>query len=609
MHAIIWWSINVALLPASLVVAAQGAAANDGASNNSADAPTASSPLVAEIKSWESRDMRADPDGSVAALFELRDRAETAPDLPIEAKADLTTLIGVAYFSGQKYAESAQWMAKAAAIWETVDGREDKQAEMLNNRATILRALKRLSEAEAVMGQALAIRIHLYGAEDETVASSTYGLANILYSQGRFEEALPLMREATRQQKIFTPDRPELVIQRLTGLGSILNDSGRDAEAISVMREAEQFARETLGKDHQTYGTLLHNFGLNLADVGLHGQALPMLRQAVDIRRQTNGADSPWTAASLSALATSLQAAGNLDEAATLHERALEIMQAKRDVVGAESIARVLSQRSNVAAAQHDWSDFDRWIGEAIVVVDDELAEVHPMRSSVHLLQAQMLEQRGRFAEALPIAEKWVAVQSDTLIPEHRSRILGELLLARLRQAAGELADRYWPTADAAIDRLQVKLTDLTSSERQRASEAQANRSASVLYLQMALAEEDANRAILAAQLANISDLSVGQEQTQAFDGNVPDNAGPDLIHGKLIAATRLETQRTQRLAALLDTQDEAAIAAAAAQVDEASAARLAIQNSVERAFPTVARAVPPFTCRAFRYRRCTGRR
>ncbi len=549
--------------------------------------------LIAEIQSWDGRDMRADPEAALEQLLDLVQRVEANGAVPLENHADLITLVGVAHFSGQNYTAAAEWMARSAAIYEQAGGPQDKIAEALNNRAVLLRALKRLDEAEETARRALAIRQDMYGPEHIDVASTLYSLANILFSQGRFEDALPYMREAVRQQRELAPDDHQRLVQRITGLGAVLNDSGRDAEAIKVMREAERLGRELLGPEHQTYATTLHNFGLNLAAVGMHGQAIPILREGLASRERIHGPDHQWTAASLSSLASSLEATGGDAEAAVLHEQALAVFEEKRAVVGSETIARTQSSLAGIAARRQDWDVFEARIGAAREEVDANLPETHPMRINVHLLEAGVLERRGRTAEALAIAERWVPIQVETLIPTHRDRIYGELLLLRLRQAEGAAGADIWPQADAAIERLAEKLTDITSGDRQRVSEADANRRSSLLYLRMALAEGDAERIFLAGQLANITDLSLGQENIAAYGAAPAD--GPAALRAQLVGAVREETRLAQALGAARDAQNVARAENLVTQLDEAIAARQAAETElrllhpdyVERSRPT----------------------
>lgn len=529
------------------------------------DAETA----AAFIADWQERDLRKDPKGALEALMAFYESISATSNVPPEQMADAATLVGTAYFADQEYEASIEWFARAGAIWATIPDRRDKQAEMLNNQGVLHRALKRLSEAELSLRQALAIRTELYGESHEAVSSSMFSLGNVLFSQGRFEDALPLFRKVASEQAVLTPDRPDLIVQRMEGLGAALDESGRDTEALSVMREAEALARRELGPDHQVYGTVSHNLALVLADLGLHEQAIEMSRQAVDIRRKTAGEDSPWTASSISHLATSLAASGENDAALTLHREALRIMQDNRNVVGSENIARVLNEMAQILAVQEDWDAFFATSDQAIAEVDSGLDEIHPMRAATHLLRAGMLEQLGRTAEALPIAEEWVAVQIANLIPENRQRIEGELLLARLRQAQGSEPEAYWPLADSALGRLRARLTDLSRSESERAGESRANIRSAILYLRMALERDDHERAIEAAQLANISALSL------SIDGQLDgDSANPAAqLYLEFRAAAREEARLSQYRAFAVST-DDAALALRLAREVEGQAAR-----------------------------------
>lgn len=542
------------------------------------------------IADWQQRDLRADPEGSLTTLMAFYEQVAANPELAPGHRADAATLVGSAYFAGQKYEESIEWFARAGDIWATIPERRDKQAEMLNNQGVLNRALKRLPQAEAALRQALSIRTALYGDSHEDVSSSMFSLGNVLFSQGRYEDALPLYRQVAGEQARLTPDRPDLIVQRIEGLGAALDESGRDTEALSVMREAEALARRELGTDHQAYGTVTHNLALVLSDIGLHEQAIEMSRIAVDIRRKTAGEESPWTASSISHLATSLATTGENEAALMLHQEALRIMQNKRNVVGSENIARILNEIAQIRIAQQDWEAFFIASDAGIAEVEEGLEDIHPMRAATHLLRARALEQLGRTKEALPIAEKWVAIQIANLIPQNRDRIAGELLLARLRQSDGREPDAYWPMADGALARLRSRLTDLSRSESERSGESRSNARAAILYMRMALADGDDARTIEAAQLANISALSLSIEsQINGIEGTpAPENeAGRGAttaaaLYARFRDTTRRETQASQHRAFAASSGDDELASRLALEVEQQAAKRRVLADELQ---------------------------
>jgi tetratricopeptide (TPR) repeat protein len=163
-------------------------------------------------------------------------------------------------------------MRRALAIDEASFGKDHPNvARDLNNLATLLRATKRLGEAEPLMRRALAIDEASFGNDHPTVATRLNNLAVLLQDTNRLGEAEPLMRRALAiDEASFGKDHPN-VARDLNNLAQLLQDTNRLGEAEPLMRRAlaTTFAFErTTGHTHPSRQSGEDNYALLLAAMG-----------------------------------------------------------------------------------------------------------------------------------------------------------------------------------------------------------------------------------------------------------------------------------------------------------------------------------------------------
>lgn len=112
------------------------------------------------------------------------------------------------------------------------------------------------------------------------------GIANVTYTRGRFEAAVPLHREVlARRIKAFGPDHGNVAVSKYC-LGTSLSRLGELEEATSLLEDALAIRRRLLGDAHPAIADTLQQLGrIRLAQGDAHGareyatQALVMLRQ------------------------------------------------------------------------------------------------------------------------------------------------------------------------------------------------------------------------------------------------------------------------------------------------------------------------------------------
>lgn len=547
--------------------------------------PKATKALMAEIDAWGEGDQSKDPAGDLIKLAELQRRVEADGKVPPIQRGLLVSAVGAAHFYAREYDQAADNYGKAAVLFEEGKAPPEEMAGLYNNQATILASIGRYEDARQSHLKALAMRKRMEGERGAKVASSLFGLAYVYYREGRLEEAIPLFRDSVEQQIEFVGADDPQTIMRLTSLASVLGRAGREGEALEVARRAEILGREHLGEKHPTYAIALNNLGNALIENGLYREAIPVLRETLRVRQQTIGEAASGTAISLRNLSTALKQTGNPAEAEELNRKALEIYRATGEVETPSALAYLTFELADVAAERGDWAAYGPLAEQAMAEADKALGADNYDRAQIHLYHAHRLGRRGEVARALAIAEQWVPVIQAALIPRHKDRVWAEMLLARLRQQAGQ-ADT-WSLADAAIGELTAKLADLGASDRSLVREAETNRDSALLYFQMALASGEQARVFAALQLVSMSDLSLGQQFADDSRAGGSDPAIP--ARAALRDLTRKADEMRSRYTASLDDQDAARTESLSAALTRLDGERATGEAALRRDYPDYA--------------------
>ncbi len=283
--------------------------------------------------------------------------------------------------------ETPETLIEALASFDQAIALAPAYGEAHANRASILRRLGRLPEAEA------AYRIAL--AQGAVNALTRYNLGLLLAEAGRSEEALA-------EQDLAIALAPDFAAAH-SHRGNILAALGREAEAMAAHARAL-----TLAPGDAALG---HNLGLTLAHLGYHDRALAAQMQAIALR--------PDYADAYAGLVGCYLEDGRVDEALAAARKAV-----------------ALDARSSMTQTA---------LGRALLEVDDEAGArtaleaalaLRPTYGQAHLNLGVLLSREGRIAEAE--AEYRIALD---LRPETWE---AHFNIGTVRLQAGDYA-RGWP--------------------------------------------------------------------------------------------------------------------------------------------------------------------
>jgi tetratricopeptide (TPR) repeat protein len=141
--------------------------------------------------------------------------------------------------------------------------------------------------------------------EGEALAklTSVNNMANVLSSQGKYEQAEDKYRQALRLcEKMLGKEHPDTVIS-MNNLAEMLYRQGKYGQAEAIHRQALSVREATLGKEHPDTLTSINNLATVLRDQGKYEQAEEIHRQALGLYKTVLGKEYPLTLTSMNNLA------------------------------------------------------------------------------------------------------------------------------------------------------------------------------------------------------------------------------------------------------------------------------------------------------------------
>ena len=211
-------------------------------------------------------------------------------------------------------------------------------AVVLNNLASLLRAMAEYDESATLYLEALEINQKAYGYDHPAVAINLIRLARLWETTGDHGSAERLYRQAlAMQRKLLGEDHLHIGISQ-SNLANLLRRQGRFGEAETFLREAVRILGARLGADHQNALIAMKNLAEVRMTLGNHRSANALFETLIATTAKTPSS-APTSVASLHASrGECLIKLGNLKEA----ERQL---LAARERLPADGPHRPQSQR------------------------------------------------------------------------------------------------------------------------------------------------------------------------------------------------------------------------------------------------------------------------
>jgi serine/threonine-protein kinase len=389
----------------------------------------------------------SDPDtarGRTITARELLDRGaaslRSGLERDPEVQGEMLGVVGTLYRKLGLYPDARPLLEQAVAVQRSrgASARLDLAAAS-NDLAELLYSQGEYEQAERLAREALAERRRLPPG-DSALAASIATLASIVRDRGRLEEADSLQREALRLDRLRRDTAA--IATSLTNLSAVLWRRGQNDEARTAAEEGVALRRALYGNAHTETATALRSLGIVLTSLGRYDDAERTLAEALAINERLLGAAHPHVASALGDLGVAYWRHGKLTEAERAHRRALEINRASLGPRHAE----VATNLNNLAIASHSagrYADAARLMREALDIWRPTLGPTHPtVLSGLNNLGA-VLREAGDLAGAEPVLREVLELRRQALGEDHPDvaqsiNNLGYLMTVKGQPAAAE---------------------------------------------------------------------------------------------------------------------------------------------------------------------------
>jgi CHAT domain-containing protein/Tfp pilus assembly protein PilF len=300
-------------------------------------------------------------------------------------------------------------------------------AASLNGLAHLYRAQGKLRDAEPLYADALAMNKRLFTGDNVRVAPSMNNLASVYKELGKLAEAEPLNIEALAMyRRLFKGDHPDTA-QSLNNLARTYQDQAKLVAAEPLFKEALAMRQRLFNGDHPDVAESLNNLGGLYDDQGKPAAAESYYRKALGMYTRLFNGDHPDVATALSNLAAVCKSQGKLSDAEPLFKDALAMRQRLFEgdhpdvVLSMSNLAGLYSDQGKLAKAE----TLDK---DALVMMQRLFNGDHP--NVAHCMQslAASYWTLGKLAEAELVCKDTLAMRKRLMVAYAKQKSEGEAL-------------------------------------------------------------------------------------------------------------------------------------------------------------------------------------
>jgi serine/threonine-protein kinase len=351
-----------------------------------------------------------------------------ALDQDPETQAELYQTLAGIYQDLGKFDRADPLLASALDIRKRVNGPDSREsAETLLATGLLRLQQARPKEAESLTRAALAVDTNKFGPNDPSTAKAMSAVGRVLEEEGVYDQAIPLLRQAVKQQSGRPDLAPDLAMS-VSALAAADYYTGKFAAADDLYRQALAIDEKLYGSLHPRVANDFVDLGEVQHDLGNNLGAEKFYRQALAIDKAWYGDKHPDTAFSMMAVGQSLIYQKRYDEAAPFLEGSLATQQ---EIFGANHprVAMALNQaglleerRGHLEAAERDYTRMeeinrsiygDRHYLVGVAIMD--LGQVYLDGKRYDLAEKAFQGALERFHEKLPPDHPYTGVDEQRL--------------------------------------------------------------------------------------------------------------------------------------------------------------------------------------------------
>jgi tetratricopeptide (TPR) repeat protein/predicted Ser/Thr protein kinase len=270
------------------------------------------------------QDLLGETEKAETTTFDALVTAQAAGHLEIAARS-ASELGWINGYSAGRPAEGERWARLAAAIADALPGDDALHAELLRQKAVVLYTQGRFAEAVKTSTSALNRAERAYGPEHPEVAKILSNLGAFYNELGDNEASLRAsLRGLAIRKKVFGPDHPDLAKSYNT-LGNAYHDLRRYPEAQANQERAYAIFGKNFGPDHPQALGVKNNIANIYKEEGRYAEAEPLYREILAATERNDGPDHPNVALVLADLGEDLLLQKKYEESLSIYRRAVAI--------------------------------------------------------------------------------------------------------------------------------------------------------------------------------------------------------------------------------------------------------------------------------------------
>ncbi|SPE99762.1 FxSxx-COOH system tetratricopeptide repeat protein [Streptomyces sp. MA5143a] len=161
--------------------------------------------------------------------------------------------------------------------------------------------------------------------DDRWTLHMRFQIANVLRTQGRYEESLSLDQEVLERQLAVLADKDDQhILMTTSSIAADLRGLGRLSAALSYDEKTYEKYELIFGEDHPRTLSAANNLAVAQRLSGDYQKALELDRKTFELREEIQGQDHPLTIETAVNLGRDLRDCGEYEESVTLLKRAYE---------------------------------------------------------------------------------------------------------------------------------------------------------------------------------------------------------------------------------------------------------------------------------------------